>query len=220
MRKIYSKSHATIFATVLALPLCMLIHTKCAANEAANICPELPCTEAAAKLADHSKRARSKGEKSAKKSDSDWVRGKVVVKAPVRAVWYSVHEERRSDPDLAYSKVLEKSENEATLEQKFVLIPFFGSSVCVMKDIEIPYERIDYHLIKSDRFKAMEGSWVLTPSQDGKSTTLELSSHIDTGMPLPRCLVNATIARKIDRRLSFVKKMAEGLHTGVVAHNH
>lgn len=147
----------------------------------------------------------------------DWVTGKVTIKAPVSTVWYSVHEERKKDPDLAYSKVLEQSEHEVTLEQKFVLLPMLGTSVCVMKDTEIPQQRIDYHLLKSDHFKALEGSWVLTPSADGKSTVLELSSHIDLGIPVPRCFVNGALSKKIERRLDHVKTMAEKMHGGVVA---
>jgi len=145
----------------------------------------------------------------------DWIKGRALVRAPISTVWYSVHEQRKRDPDLAYSKVLEQSGNESTLEQKFVLLPIFGSSVCVLKNVETPLERIDYRLLRSDHFKAMEGSWILTPSSDGKSTMLELISHIDLGLPIPHCIVNATIAKKIERRLNNIKEMAEGMHADV-----
>src|SRR6516165_10645527 len=147
-----------------------------------------------------------------KSKERDWVKGRVTINAPASTVWYSVHEERKNDPDLAYSKVLEQSENVATLEQKFVLLPMLGSSVCVMKDTEIPLQRIDYYLLKSDHFKAMEGSWILTPKPDGKTTVLELNSHVDLGIPVPRWFVNATLAKKIERRLNHVKQMAEKMH--------
>lgn len=166
----------------------------------------------------HSSAMKMKLREHGKSKDSDWVKGKVTIKAPPSTVWYSVHEERKNDPDLAYSKVLEQhSEHEATLEQKFVLLPMLGSSVCVMKNSEIPLKRIDYYLLRSDHFKAMEGSWVLTPSADGKSTILELNSHIDLGMPVPRWFINSTLSKKIDRRLNHVKDMAEKMHAGLVA---
>jgi len=148
-----------------------------------------------------------------------WVKARVLVKAPPEVVWYSVHEERKHDPDLAYSKIIEEhaDKNECTLEQKFVLIPVIGSSVCLMNNTEVPLQRIDYKLIKSDRFKAMEGSWVLTPCEDGKATLLELSSHLDLGLPVPKSFMNSVASKKLERRLSHVKTMAEGMHSRVAA---
>lgn len=146
-----------------------------------------------------------------------WARAKVLIKAPAGTVWNTVHEERKHDPDIAYSKLLEHSENECILEQKFVFLPVFGSAVCVMKQNEIPLRRIDYRLIKSDHFKALEGSWVLTPSIDGKSTILCLSSHIDLGLPIamPAGLLNCILTKKIQKRLHHIKTMAESANARV-----
>lgn len=141
-----------------------------------------------------------------------WTRARILVQAPVAVVWDTVHEERKRDPDLAYSKVLSQEHNRATLEQKFVLIPVIGAATCVLANEEKPLERIDYWLLKSDRFKAMEGSWVLKPHHNGKSTILELSTYIDTGFPVPRNIMDAITARKLERRLGNVRRMAEGNH--------
>jgi hypothetical protein len=144
-----------------------------------------------------------------KSNGKRWVKAKILIKASPHVVWETVHEERQHDPDLAYSKILEQGNNEATLEQKFALIPIVGTSVCVMKNYEVPLQRIDYNMIKSDRFKALEGSWVLTPAEEAGSTYLELSSHLDMGLPIPRQLVENGTAKKLQRRLSNVKNMAE-----------
>ncbi len=138
-----------------------------------------------------------------------WVKARILIKAPPNVVWYSVHEERKHDPDLAYSKVLEQSENHCLLEQKFTVIPIVGTSVCVMRDTEVPFERIDYELVKSDHFKAMEGSWILTPAEEGKGTFLELSTHTDLGLPIPQAMLTAVTAKKLERRLNNVRVMAE-----------
>jgi len=203
---------ATVLATVAtSLVLALACQSRAAepigAPAERRLAAEKPC---------HTLKMRQHG----KTKESDWVKGKVTINAPASTVWYTVHEERKNDPDLAYSKVLEASEHEATLEQKFVLLPMLGSSVCVTKQSEIPLKRIDYYLLRSDHFKAMEGSWVLTPNPDGKSTVLELNSHIDLGMPVPRWFLNATLSKKIDRRLNHVKEMAERMHAGVVAEKH
>ena len=121
----------------------------------------------------------------------------MLVKAPAEIVWKEIHESRKKDPDLAYSRVLERSFDEETYEEKFVLIPILGSATCVLKDREVPLRRIDYQLIKSDRFKAMEGSWVLIPAEDGQLTILELTSRIDLGLPIPQSFVDNNLAKKI-----------------------
>ena len=146
-----------------------------------------------------------------------WVTAKVHIKASPTVVWESVHEERKNDPDLAYSKVLEQGKNEATLEQKFQLIPVIGTSVCVMKNTEVPLKRIDYYLLKSDRFKALEGSWVLQATEDG-GTILELASYIDMGVPAPRSFIESIAGKKLERRVGNVRKAAEAAQAKQVAH--
>ncbi|MBP9092166.1 hypothetical protein KBI23_14150 [bacterium] len=139
------------------------------------------------------------------------IKASICIDAPREVVWQAVHDERKHDPDLAYSKIIVPGEHEYVLEQKMVLIPVFGSAVCEMQNKEVPLERIDYKLIKSDRFKHMEGSWVLTPTSDGK-TTLELSTSLDLGMPVPRSVINGFTAKKLQRRLKHVKESAETLN--------
>jgi hypothetical protein len=142
-----------------------------------------------------------------KTTPKTFVKGRVLVKAPVNIVWQTVHEERQCDPDMAYCKLLTRSINEQTYEEKFVLIPVLSSTTCVLKDVEVPNERIDYELVKSDHFKAMDGSWRFTACEAG--TMLELISHVDTGLPVPQSFVDNSLARKIERRLTRVKTMAE-----------
>jgi hypothetical protein len=145
------------------------------------------------------------------KGKPELIKASIIIDAPKEVVWQAVHDERKHDPDLAYSKIIVPGEHEYVLEQKMVLIPVFGSAVCEMQNKEVPFERIDYKLIKSDRFKHMEGSWVLTPNSDGK-TTLELSTSLDLGMPVPKSVINGFTAKKLQRRLKNVKESAETLN--------
>jgi hypothetical protein len=143
------------------------------------------------------------------KDNPEPVHVQINIAAPPLLVWNVVHEERKHDPDMAYSKVLSEKGNEIMLEQKFCLLPVIGTSVCTMQQNETPGQRIDYKLIKSDRFKLMEGSWVLVPSADNKSTTLQLTTLLDLGMPVPRSMFNHICAKKLERRLQHIKEMAE-----------
>lgn len=153
----------------------------------------------------------------AKPNGRRWVTAKVKINAHPSVVWEAVHEERKSDPDLAYSKILEEGKNEKTLEQKFQLLPVIGTSVCVIKSHEIPNKRIDYYLLKSDRFKAVEGSWLLQPTEDG-STILELGSYIDIGVPAPRSFVESIAGKKLERRVNAVRKFAESGGRAIASH--
>jgi len=147
------------------------------------------------------------------KDPAQRVKAQILIKAPPELVWYSVHEERKHDPDMAYSKVIEEGVNESKLEQKFNIIPIIGSATCLMHQHEVPLQRIDYKLIKSDHLKAMEGSWVFTPAENGKATLLELSTHLDMGIPFSRTIINGFTQKKIERRLAHVKELAEDLHS-------
>lgn len=140
------------------------------------------------------------------------VSGSVQINAPVEHVWNAIRDQRRLEPDLEYSKVISSGNNEALLEQKFIGLPVLGSAVALLKEKEIPNQRIDYWLVKSNKFKAMEGSWVLSPTSDGKGTTLSLSSYLDIGIPFSRGPVNEVTREKIKNRLSRVKTMAEESH--------
>lgn len=139
------------------------------------------------------------------------VSGSITINAPAKAVWDAVHTERQNDPDLEYSKVLEQHGNQALIEQKFNSLPVIGAAVCQLIQREVPLERIDYKLVKSDKFKALNGSWVLTPSPDGQSTTLALSSHLDTGMAYSQGVIDLLTKKKIDKRLGNVKRAAEAV---------
>lgn len=144
-----------------------------------------------------------------------WIKARILIRASSHVVWETVHEERKKDPDLSYSKVLTQDENnQSTLEQKFALIPIIGTATCVMKNSEVPFERIDYSMLSSDRFKAFEGSWVLSPGVEPNETYLELSSYCDMGLPfVPRGMIEGVTGKKLQRRLDNVRTMAEATQT-------
>jgi hypothetical protein len=142
---------------------------------------------------------------------------RILIHARPEIVWNTVHSERQKDPDIAYAKVLSQENNQLTLEEKFVLLPVIGTAKCIMKDIEVPNERIDYQLVESDHFKAMEGSWVLTSCDDGKSTILELSSYLELGFPVPRMVLDNITSQKLQKRVTNIKTLSERAEADRVA---
>lgn len=131
------------------------------------------------------------------------------IHATPEVVWRAIHEERSHDPDLAYSKVLNQNGPELTLEQKFAILPVIGTAVCVMSNKETENRKIEYKLIKSDHFKAMEGSWEITPIDNNRCSELTLTSYVDLGLNVPRMFMDDITSKKLQRRLSNVKKAAE-----------
>lgn len=195
----------TISATIALLISCSYTAPSFARSSVKPIEP--PCAE-----------STSSGAPAHTAKKPNWVSAKITIKAPPEEVWRTIHEERFKDPDLSYAKIVEHtSPNEMKLEEKFCFIPVIGSSVCLMNHKEVPNQRIDYTLISSDRFKAMEGSWILTPSSDGRSTNLELTSFLDLGLPVPRSFMNAVTSKKMNKRLTNIKLLAETAHASKLA---
>ncbi len=141
----------------------------------------------------------------------------VLIKAPLSLVWRAVHAERLRNPEVAYSKVLTQSGNTSTIEQKFTNVPIFGSVIAVTSQIEDVNKRIDYTLVQSDRFKAMEGSWEFSPVNGGKETMLTLSSYVDVGVPFSGMFIKNATHKKIKLRLANVKFIAEHEQARVAA---
>jgi hypothetical protein len=149
----------------------------------------------------------SEGDKASR--PNKYVSCQVLIKAPVDVVWQTVHIERDSAPDLVSNNLVESSGNHSVFEQKWNVIPLVSRTTCVIDEVDHPNTRIDYKLLKSDEFKVMEGSWLFTPSQDGHSTTLELTAHLEPRRHDPMLFLNVVAKRKMAKRLAHVKKLAE-----------
>lgn len=133
----------------------------------------------------------------------------IIIDASPKFVWKAVHTERDLDADIAYSKVIQEHGNVKLLEQKFVNIPLLGSVTAVTRQVEDVDHRIDYTLVSSNKFKALEGSWELTPMAGGKKTKLRLQSNLDIGIPFSTFLIKGATQKKMERRLAHVKELAE-----------
>jgi ribosome-associated toxin RatA of RatAB toxin-antitoxin module len=175
----------------------------------------LPASAAPAEIAG----AKAQPTALAVRDTSAWCKARTTIKASPEVVWRMVHEERQHDPDIAYTKILEQSEHECKLEQEFKFIPVLGTSVCVTEQKEVPFERIDYRLVKSDHFKEMEGSWTFASADNGRSTVLELSSHLDLGLPVPKFMMNSISTKKLEKRLAHIKELSENLRPVASVHN-
>src|SRR5262249_38323944 len=107
--------------------------------------------------------------------------------------------------------VIEEKKGRCVIKETFKGLPILGDVDCTYEENEVPYSRIDYQLINSDKLKIFEGNWILTPV-DTDNTLVKLTSYIDSGLNVPAkdFLQHLSAHQDIHRRLAFVKKIAEG----------
>lgn len=138
---------------------------------------------------------------------------RIEVNAPTKSVLEAIRKER--DATIHSRHLVSCDGTHAVIREKLENVPLYGNVDCLWQENEISSERIDYTLLKSDKFKAGFGSWVLKPADDGKSTILELSSYMDTGLCLPFASEMTRMAGhgNARKRLEYIKQTAEALRT-------
>lgn len=131
----------------------------------------------------------------------------MTINAPVKAVWDAMRTLRRADP--THRKILSSTAGDYVVEEKFENIPVIGDATCTYKEHEVPMQKLQYSMIKSDKLKAFDGEWILTPLGENK-TSLKLSSRTDAGIRIPFAerITRARTAKQIARRLAEVKEIA------------
>jgi hypothetical protein len=143
----------------------------------------------------------------------------IEVNAPVESVFEAIRKERDATN---HNRHLVSCEGpKAIIKEKLKNVPLYGDVDCLWQEKEVPFERIDYILLESDKFKAGHGSWVLTPTSDKKSTIVELNAYIDTGLRLPFVLEMTKMAGhgSARKRLEYIKSTAETLYGGCASKN-
>lgn len=136
---------------------------------------------------------------------------KMVIHATPEEVFQAIRSYRRSDA--TRRSVVEERNGRCTVKESFPGLPVLGDVACTYEETEIPYSRIDYQMVTSDKLKVFEGSWQLTPVEGkSKATLVKLTSYVDSGAKLPAkdFLQHLSAHQDIHRRLAFVKKIAEG----------
>src|SRR5579883_591468 len=102
----------------------------------------------------------------AEENPAPGVRAAVLVQAEPRLVYEAIRHQRQGDA--GRGKELSRSEDRIVVEEEMNR-PVLGHVSCVYEEVYTP-KRIEYKMIKSDKFKAFEGAWTLTPEEGGKET--------------------------------------------------
>jgi hypothetical protein len=133
----------------------------------------------------------------------------IIVNAKPEEVYNAIRRLRDDSQDTV--KELSHQANHCVLEEKFPGLPLVGDAKCVYEEVYTPYSRIEYSMVRSDRFKAFEGRWLLLPTEDGTATRLSLSSYVDVDIPLPfaKQLCKLQTSHGVKERLQEVKAVCE-----------
>jgi len=163
------------------------------------------CVEAKGHTHDSSSEANGQEAKGAPRGSCQ----EVIVKATPEAVYKTIIGMRNDSDDTV--KELSHQGNRCVLEEKFPGLPLVGDAKCVYEEVYTPYSRIEYTMVRSDRFKAFEGRWLITPTEDGTATRLSLSSFIDVDLPLPfaKQICKIQTSHGVKDRLQEVKTTCE-----------
>jgi hypothetical protein len=134
---------------------------------------------------------------------------KIQINADSKTVFEAIKASRNSEA--LHRKCLLTTTNGAIVEENLQDIPVLGNVHCLWSEREISSERIDYELTQSDKFIAGSGSYIISPSSKNGLTTLELQSHVDSGLHIPFAHEICTAATRHDMktRLHLLKQIAE-----------
>jgi len=133
----------------------------------------------------------------------------VIVNAKPDAVYNAILKLREDSQDTV--KEVSRQANRCVLEEKFPGLPIVGDAKCVYEEVYTPYSRIEYSMVRSDRFKAFEGRWTIVPTEDGTATRLSLSSYVDVDIPVPfaKQICKIQTSHGVKERLQEVKAICE-----------
>jgi len=141
--------------------------------------------------------------------NQNYVSEKIVIDTPPEYVFEAVRKQR-TDSKRGRSLISFDGKT-AKIDDKMEGVAIYGKVHSVWEETERPYDGLDYKMLSSDHFKSADGHWILTPSADKKSTTLELQCLMDSGLRIPFSdnITRMNLAKDSKERLARLKKWAE-----------
>ena len=147
------------------------------------------------------------------------VESSVVIDASPKAVFEAIQHSRVQEPHRR--KVVSHHDGVAVMDEHFSELPVIGNAHCTYKEVETPYKRIDFALLSSEKLKAFEGSWILTPLGNGERTEVKLNTYSEpkVWLPFAKEVAGSSILKDIRRRLDSLKAWVESEnHCSISAH--
>jgi len=135
-----------------------------------------------------------------------FLRATVLIHAPLKVVWDTVRVAR--DANLRSSRIEQQVSPRESIVQEEYHLPVIGDVKCRRQIVEYPHERIEFKMLTSDKFKALDGRWVLTPATEG--IYVEFWSLVRfAGWSPPRWIFESVGKGKIEKLVRGIKNAAE-----------
>jgi hypothetical protein len=137
-----------------------------------------------------------------------YVTEKIVVDTPPEYVFEAIRKQR-TDSKRGRS-LISFDGKVAKIDDKMEGVAIYGKVHNVWEETEKP-EGMDYKLLSSDHFVSADGHWLVTPSADKKTTTLELQCLLNSGLKIPFAdsITRMNLSKDSKERLERLKKWAE-----------
>lgn len=137
------------------------------------------------------------------------VEARILINASPKEVFEAIQDSRLKEPD--HRKLVSHNNSVAVIEESFADLPVIGQAHCTYKETEIPFKKVDFQLIKSDKLKAFEGDWELTPVDNGEKTEVKLRTFTEPKIwvPFVKEISSSSTMKDIHRRLNNLKHWTE-----------
>lgn len=132
-----------------------------------------------------------------------------IVNAPAVRCWDVIIAQRKAQPDTR--KIISQDGDRTVMKENYSNLPVIGDAYLEYEEVATPYTTLAARLVESDKFKDFQSKWTLTPSQDGKNTTITLYTYLNTGLwvPFAQQITNRSTRKDITDRLALIKRLAE-----------
>jgi hypothetical protein len=141
--------------------------------------------------------------------DSNSLEESVQIKANCEDVLSAIRAYRNSPVD--HRRLISCKGSTAVVDEEVTQAPVVGHVHNVWQEDEHGTNRIDYHLVESDKFKSGSGTYLIDQPNHCGPVTLTLRSLLDTGVHFPGCALIARgyFRKDLRQRLSYIKQLAE-----------
>lgn len=160
-------------------------------------------------LAVHAPFALARGQKTLSES--------IEIDASPQTVFETIRKYRTCD--LHHRQLVSFDGKKALIKEDLDDVPIYGKVHCLWQESEVPYQRIDYTLVNSDKFTSGGGSYIVQAGKVNGTSTLELDSALVSGLHVPLANEITECAERKDMkvRLQLLKQMAESTKLSEVA---
>lgn len=135
------------------------------------------------------------------------VEAKILIAKPPEKVWSVVSDPvtlMESERKVKKVKVLSKTANKQNVEFSVMMTPLFPAfNYVLLQELSGPY-LLTFHRI-SGSFRDIQGSWRLTPFDNGTKTILSYTLKLDPGPLIPRALLMAAVKSDLPSMMKNAK---------------